>query len=326
MPRIVVLATGGTISSRSGPHGSVAADSADTLVGATSRPTDVVVESVDVLRLNSYNATLTDLASIARAIAMQLSRPEIDGVVVTHGTDTLEESAYLADLIHDDPRPVVFTGAQRGADHPYPDGPGNLADAVAVAACPAARDQGVLVSFAGIVHAADGIQKAQTIALDPFAGRSTGPVGTVVDGVASFHAKAVRDTPLPAPGESFGTRTVPAVLTYPGCGAEQFNACLTTDVQAVVVVGTGSGNPNAEIVRAIRAATDRGVIVALGTRVGNGPVIPIYGGGGGRDAVDAGAVALGDLPASQARILLALLLDHYPTDEAKARLIDRCGR
>ncbi len=324
MPRIAVLATGGTISSRSGPSGSVAADSAAMLVDHADAG-GVHVESHDVLCLNSYNSTMSDLAAITREIAAHLARPDVDGVVVTHGTDTTEESAYLADLVHGDPRPVVFTGAQRGADHPYADGPGNLADAIAVAASPEARGKGVLVSFAGSIHAARGVQKAHTIALDAFSGRSDGPVGTVVAGTVRFDATPIRQPPLPAPSDAFGSVNVPAVLTYPGCGAGQVAACVAGGAQGLVIVGTGAGNPNADIVDVIRDATARGVLVALGTRVGSGPVVPIYGGGGARDAVGAGAVALGGLPASQARMLIALLLDHYPPDEARARLVDRCG-
>lgn len=324
MPRIVVLATGGTISSRTGDVGSVATDSATTLVDlADAGSGRVVVEPLDILRMNSYNAAPADLATIVGALADQLRRPDVDGVVVTHGTDTMEESAYLADLVHDDPRPVVFTGAQRAADHPEPDGPGNLRDAVAVALSAEARDRGVLVAFAGTVLAARGLQKSHTTAPAPFATRGGRPLGVVRGAEVRLAAASARPLPLPPPGPGFATTDVEAVVTYPGSTPVAFLDAVARGARGVVVVGTGSGNPNAALIEPIREATARGVLVALGTRVGDGPVEAIYGGGGAADAVSAGAVPLGTLPWSQARVLMGLLLDHFPVEEARAHLRER---
>jgi L-asparaginase len=159
MPHVLVLATGGTISSRTRPDGSaVAADPAERLLGSVpDLPPGVTVATRDVLRVNSFALTHGDLRAIADAVADALARDDVDGVVVTHGTDTLEETALLLDLVTDDPRPVVLTGAQRSADDPVGDGPGNLRDAIVVAASEAARGAGVVAVFASRILAAHGL-------------------------------------------------------------------------------------------------------------------------------------------------------------------------
>lgn len=324
MPTIAVLATGGTISSRAGAGGSVATDGERELLAGLRLPEGVRAEGIDVFRKNSFNLSMSELRGLAGAIGRQLARADIDGVVVTHGTDTLEESAFLADLVHDDPRPVVFTGAQRGADDPGSDGPDNLADAIATAADPEAREQGVLVCFAERLLPARGLYKADTLARAPFAARDRGPVGRIVRGRPVFHLRSGRREPLPVPGPGFDTRRVDAVLCYPGSGAVAFDAAVDAGARGIVIAGTGSGNSASALIDAIGRAVERGIVVALGSRVPEGPVVPLYGGGGAVDALRAGAVPIGSLPVSQARILLAVLLDLYPAEEAARHLARLC--
>ncbi len=321
MPRIVVLATGGTISSRAGETGSIATDPVTALVDRMGPvPHGIVVEPVDILRLNSFNLSMADLRTIALAIAREAARADVDGVVVTHGTDTMEESAFLADLVHDSATPVVFTGAQRGADHPAPDGPDNIRDAVLVAADPAARGLGVLVVFGGAVFAARGVRKQHSIALAAFAARGGGPIGHVVQGSVRLTARPVRSPALAMPTEGFASIRTDIVVCYPGAGRVLFDAAVAAGACGVVVAGTGAGNPNGALVEAIASASERGVVVALATRVPEGPVLAIYGGGGAVDAVRAGAVPVGDLSAAQARVLLAVLLDRFAPAQARSRL------
>ncbi|MGK9147987.1 asparaginase [Plantibacter flavus] len=310
MPRIVILATGGTIASRVDEHGAaVASDAAAQLLHGLDRELEgIEVEAVDVLRKNSFNLTLGDLRLIVEAVGHQLARPDIDGIVVTHGTDTVEETAFLADLVHADPRPLVFTGAQRAADQAATDGPANLRDAILLAASPVAREMGVLVSFAGEVFAARGVRKMHSLEMAPFASAGTGPLGHVRDGRVDIRLRPVRLPARALPSSAFDTVRVDALLTYPGADESLFHAAIRSGASGIVVIGSGTGNPNSAIVTAIGEATADGVVVALASRAGDGPVVPIYGGGGAVDARDAGAVPTGDLPWSQVRILLALLL------------------
>jgi L-asparaginase len=123
----------------------------------------------------------------------------VDGVVVTQGTDTMEESAYLADLVHDDPRAIVFTGAQRPFDAPAPDSPANLADALRIAASPPARDLGVLLCFDGLVLAARGVRKGETLRSGAFVAPGRGPVLWLADESVRLLAHPVRAAALRCP-------------------------------------------------------------------------------------------------------------------------------
>lgn len=339
MTRIVVLATGGTISSRPSPDGgSRAKDSAADLISALSThglgdftggdaQSGIQLESEDLAVENSFNFSFADLSAIAHAVARILSREEVDGVVVTHGTDTMEETLALLGFTHEDPRPVVLTGAQRSPDQPDSDGPRNLYDAIRTAASPASRAQGVLLVFGGEIHSALGLRKRHTLASQPFGHRSSGALGAVVDSGPRYFAQALTPEPLPLPNAAFEQQRVDMVLGYPGADAALMHAALEAGATGVVVLGAGAGNPGVPLTDAIAEATAQGVLVGLGTRTGEGAVAVIYGGGGAVDAVAGGAVPLGDLPATQARILMALLLSsHAPTqakEKLQARLSDR---
>jgi L-asparaginase len=322
MSRIVMLATGGTIASRTASPGTGAVardDAAALLGGVTGRVAGIEIEAVDVLRGNSFAFGPTEQRLIADAVRRQLSREDVDGVVVAHGTDTLEETAFLVDLAHADPRPVVFTGAQRAADRPGADGPANLGDAIAVAADPAARDRGVLVAFGGVILAARGVRKAHTLAPQPFADPEGGPVGAVAAGLVDLWGR--RDRPLldPADARYDGIR-MELVVAYPGADDVVLRSAVDRGAHGVVVAGFGAVNPTPSMTAAIADLVDAGLLVALGTRVAAGPVVAIYGGGGASDAVAAGAVPLGRLGLAQGRVAAALLLSRHPAPEAAARL------
>jgi len=308
MPHVVVLATGGTISARRSDAGGalLASDGADRLVGAVAVPPGVTVEAHDVLKAGSYGLTLGNLRTIADTVAEHLTRRDVDGIVVTHGTDTLEETAILLDLVHADPRPVVLTGAQRSADVPDTDGPRNLADAITVAADPQLRGHGVVVAFGGAVLAARGVRKSHTVDLAAFTGRA-GRLATVLDGGVTVDAFPHRPVLLDHPTAELDDVRVDILLAYPGARPDLLRAAAEAGAHGVVIAGTGVGNAPPGFAAAISVLTEQGVVVGLSTRVTAGPVRPVYGDGGGADLVAAGAVPLA-LPAAQGRIALALLL------------------
>jgi len=283
---VVLLATGGTIASRRDASGSaVAAVSGADLVAGLPIQADVRVQVDDVLRVGGYLMTLPLMAVLAERACEHLRRPEVAGLVVTHGTDTTEETAFLLDLVGADERPVVLTGAQRPADAPDSDGPANLADAVAVAAAPAARGLGALVVFGGRVFAARGVRKSHTLAVDTFTSPSGGAIGWVRDGRVQVELRPRRRPALPLP---------------PGA--------LDAGARGIVLEATGAGNANPTVCQAVGELSRRGVVLVTSTRVEAGPVAALYGNGGGTDLVRAGAVASGAPRPSQARVLLAVLL------------------
>lgn len=309
MPLVTVLATGGTIASRSDAgRGATAQDDGADLVARLDLPPGVSLRVRDVVRVGSYRMTLDRLHELARAVAAELADERVDGVVVTHGTDTIEESAFFLDLFSADPRPVVLTGAQRAADAPDSDGPRNLADAVTVAAAPAARGLGVLIVFGGEIFPARGTRKAHTLAADPFTNPAGGPLGWVHDGDIGIVTAPRRGPALPLDAFDPDGVRVDVVACYPDADATPLRAFADAGARGIVLAATGAGNANPAIRDAVADLTAAGIVVVTSTRVAAGPVAAIYGDGGGIDLLRAGALPSGLLRPSQARILLAALL------------------
>ncbi|WP_315773717.1 asparaginase [Rhodococcoides kroppenstedtii] len=305
VPSVVVLTTGGTIASRVGDDGVSTPGKVAVDLDAIAARLGVRVTVVDVLRVDSAAMSHTDLDTVSAAVERAL-RPDVTGVVVLHGTDTLEETAMLVDLVHDDPRPVVFTGAQRTADHPDGDGPHNAELAVAVAADPDRRGQGVLVAFGPRVLRARGVRKAHTTELDAYTG---------VPAASTESRITLRRNPIA------GIR-VDVVALYPGVDGVMIDAARHHGAAGIVLEAMGAGNANADVVAAVRRAVDAGIVVALSTRVPSGGVVTTYGGGGGgADLVAAGAVSAGETSPAQTRILLCALVAESTHDVA-ARFAD----
>ncbi len=309
MSTVVVLGTGGTIATRTGSDGRTrASDSGADLVERLGDRVGVDVTSRDVFVVNSFRLTPVDMAALAREVRSTLADPGIDGVVVTHGTDTAEETAYLLDLVHDDERPVVVTGAQRAADAPDPDGPRNLADALALAADPKARGLGVLVAFDGEVHAACGVRKTHTLRTAAFGSPETGPLGRMEGHALILQTRPVRPEPIDLDRLDLEGLRVDVAPYYPGVDTTALQALAAAGAHGIVLEATGAGNADPAFVDLVRDLVGGGVVVGLTTRVHAGPVAAIYSDGGGVDLLAAGAVPLGTLRASQARVLLLALL------------------
>ena len=318
MASIRILGTGGTIASRSvGRGGLIAKDHAEDLIGTLSRRHTVTVRNLMVS--GSYQLQLSDLRLIAQAARNAVMDSTVDGVVITHGTDTMEETAFLLDLVHSSPKPVVFTGSTRPADSTAPDGPQNLEEAVEAAASPELRGTGVLVSFAGKVRSARGLFLADTTAADPFAGGTE--VAHFIGDSLHVTARPMRPSPLRMPGEEFDQSRVSIIDCALGTDTDLFTHAVHAGAAAVVLAGTGAGNAGPGFVEAVQDAVRGGCFVVLSSRVPCGPVIPTYGDGGGVDLVRAGAIPSGDLKAPQARILAALLTSQPATAEQIHRVL-----
>jgi L-asparaginase len=225
-------------------------------------------------------------------------------VVVTHGTDTMEETVYLIDrLLPDGAPPVVLTGAQRPADASDRDGPRNLRDAIRIASSSAAPGRGAMIVFAGEIHAAREARKVHTSAVRAFASPGYGPVGHVDGDLVVFSRRSERRPALPVPD---ALAEVDLIRLYAGADARFLRTSVESGARAIVLECTGRGNANEQVVEGVREAVAAGVAVVVCSRCVEGRVEPVYGRGGGRDLAEAGAVFAGDLAGPKARVLLQL--------------------
>jgi L-asparaginase len=300
MRAVTVLAAGGTISSVDGGAGRPGAASrldAAALVGAI--PGLEHVEARSLLALNGSQLSLDNALTIARAACEEVEQGR--GVVVTSGTDTIEELAVLSDAMCGDGPPVVFTGAIRPASAVGADGPANLADAVAVAAA-AADGLGTVVCFAGELHAARAVRKVDSVAPHAFGSPRGGPIGRVVESRVEVDARPVR--PAAVRPQTVDLR-VPVVPTWLGDDGALLQAAVALEPDGVVLVALGAGHLPPPTLAALREAGDRVPVVAT-VRPERGAFLrETYGfEGAERDVLDAGVLPVGHLSAAAARMLL----------------------
>lgn len=307
---IVILFTGGTISMKhdAALGGAVPTLSGEDIVRATRGLADVAELEVEQWgRFPGPHMTVERMWALRNRIAEHVSRPEVDGVVVTHGTDTLEETAYLVARSLPSTKPIVFTGAMRPASDLGWDGPSNLLDAARVAASPDSKGNGALVCIGERIHSALEVGKTHTEARDAFESPGLGALGEVDEGLVIYHRALLA---MPAPIEpAQPAEPVDLVHAYAGADSRLLDASRESGARAVVIAAMGRGNvPPAMFDGLARwVECDRPTIVS--SRAQRGRVGPSYAyPGGGRTLLQAGAIfAYGRRP-GQARIETMLAL------------------
>jgi L-asparaginase len=317
-PKVVVLSTGGTIATRYDPgtNQSLPTLTGEQLVTAIPQLQEVAQIAVEqVAQVGSADITPQLWLSLLDRIQRYLAQPDIAAVVITHGTDTLEETAYFLDLTVAGTKPVVLVGAQRMASDPAPDGPANLLDAVRVAASPESQGKGVLVVIAGQIHAAADVTKTSTVELQGFASPHTGELGTVVGPQIRFtrspQSRAHIDLP---PGTSLPR--VEIVYHYAGADGWLLRNLLepgfrpgAPHLDGLIIAATGLGHVSAGMYDQIAEARKDGIPVVIATRVPNGPTRPTYPGKGlGISLKSLGCIFVDELSPQKARILLMLAM------------------
>lgn len=300
-----MLATGGTIAGSSGSSASTAQYRAATvpvssLVQAVPALGEVArVETEQVAQIDSKDMAFSLWVTLAARVEHWSAQADVAGVVITHGTDTLEETAMFLHLTHRGSVPVVLTAAMRPSTSLSADGPLNLLDAVRVAASPEARGQGVLVVLNQEIHAARDVAKGHTSAVDAFTSPAGGPIGFVQDAYVRFtRALVPNDAPaLPVPA------AWPLVeIVEPGRVA--VDAMVSAGVKGFVVAATGNGSVHETLGDALADAAAQGVAVVRSSRTGAGHVA-----GPGRPRPTSGEFAsAGNLNPYKARVLLLLAL------------------
>lgn len=303
MHRLVVISTGGTIATAAVADGSLrpVRSGADLTAG-------LGVEVIDLMSVDSSQLTPADWLRIGSAA--EAAAEYADGIVIAHGTDTLEETALWLDLTYGGDVPIVLTGAGRPSDAPDADGPANLRDALTVASSPQSRGIGALISFGGVVRAPLGTTKVG--GREMFGGAE--PVGTVGGGF-------VMSTPKSRPylGPVASVPRVDIVAAYPGADGTAIEAFAAAGARGLVLEAVGAGNVGQAVLSAVDRACANGLTVAVTTRVPDGHAAADYG--PGHDLVSAGAVMVPRLRPSQARVLLMAALG---TRSPVAEVIARC--
>ncbi|MFM7068506.1 MAG: asparaginase [Actinomycetes bacterium] len=316
---LVLIATGGTIASTVGADGLATATlSGGDLLSRLPVGAAAGVEVVDVRTAGSWNLGTTGALAVAAEVRRAVDAGAT-GVVVTHGTDVMEETAWVLELVLQDPGvPVVLTGSMQHADALDYDGVANLTDALLVARSDGAASRRVSVCMHGEVHQARWVTKLHATDVGTFASPQQTPVGRLYDAEASGTPSrgvewVAAAPPCPPQVGAQASANVPIVVSHWDADPSLVPWHLERGAQGIVVEAGGAGNVNDRLVPGLLEAVRNGIPVVVASRCRWGRVTPIYGGVGGFGSLEsAGCVASGGLTAGKARVALQLLLSAVP--------------
>ena len=310
--RVKVLATGGTIAgvqSAAGQYGykAGALTIEQVLNGVAGLDKLAVLSSEQIVNIPSQDMNDAVWLKLAQRLNEVVASPDVDGVVITHGTDTLEETSYFLSLVVPTDKPIVMAGAMRPATALGADGPANLYAAVAAASSAGARGRGVLVAMNDQLHYARNVTKTNTSSMQTFASLNRGPAGLVntgkIDWFQRMDKKHGRFSEFSVAGRNDLPR-VDIIYAHANMSPDLIDAAVRNGAKGLIIAGVGDGNMTKPALDAVASAAKRGVVVVRSTRVESGIVYR-------NNEVDddkLGLVASGELTAAKARVLLQLAL------------------
>jgi L-asparaginase len=312
LPTVVVLATGGTIAGAAGSDVQAAYTSGqvgvEQLLAAVPQAKKLAaLRGEQISNIGSQDMNDEVWLKLARRVNELVAQPDVDGVVITHGTDTIEETGYFLNLVVKSKKPVVMTAAMRPSTALSADGPLNFFNAVAVAANKEAAGRGVLVVVNDWIHGASSLTKTSTTAVQTFLSPLRGLVGTVAYGEAEFYRGPVGKSTLDSEFSLDGVTALPRVdivMAHENMDGAIIDAAAAAGAKGIVVAGVGNGNMTKAGLDALAAQAKKGVVCVRSSRVATGRV--------GRnvevDDDELGLVASDDLNPQKARVLLRLAL------------------
>ncbi len=318
LPRVTILATGGTIAGSGASSTTTVgyqsgALGVDHLLAAVPELTKVAsVRGEQVFKLDSSDMAPEHWLKLAARLNDVLAQPDVDGVVITHGTDTLEETAYFLNLVVKSDKPVVLVGSMRPATAISADGPMNLFSGVRLAGHPSARGKGVLVLLNDTIHGAREVSKTNTMLTDTFKAPELGALGYMTQAGPRFYRASLRHHTTATVFDLHGVKELPRVeivASYAGADRTSVDAFVAAGAKGIVHSGTGDGSVPTRVKPSLLEARKRGLLVVRASRTGNGPTNEAA-----EDASD-GFVVADTLSPQKARVLLMLALTR--TQDAK---------
>lgn len=308
MKKILVLHTGGTIAMHEDEHGQVGLQSTNPLYETTKRLASLatIVEE-NYANLPSPHITPTFVILLATTLKEKVKDEHYDGVVITHGTDTLEESAYLLHLLWDSHVPIVMTGAMRSSNELSADGPYNYVNALRIASSEKANGRGVLVTFNGDILTAEDVTKVDSSKVNAFQSPTSGPIGLVTkEDIIFFYDVKKKET--------FHidniTKHVPLLKVYSGIDQTVIDAVIQTNIDGLVIEAFGQGNIPPALVPSIEQLVVNDIPVVVVSRSLSGYVQPTYTYEGGGGALkQKGVIFGGSLSGQKARLKLLIALE-----------------
>lgn len=275
LPRVIILATGGTIAGKGSSPDRAAYESGkilikDLLVAIPSINKLVDVQGEQIANVTSSNVTIEIWMTLLKRIDEIFTRNEADGIVITHGTDTQEETAYFLSLTIRSAKPVVLTGSMRPSSAISADGPKNLYDAILVAAAPQSKGKGVIQSFNEMIYDAKNVTKINTINVNAFSAPNSGPIGKVYDGQVKYYSQPIdpnNQKPFFDITKITQLPKVEIVYMYVDASVIPLNALINDKVDGIVVAGAGNGNYNKSFEAAVENAKQKGVAIVRSSRV-----------------------------------------------------------
>ena len=311
MKKIMIVFTGGTISMKKDEKSDAAvpALSAEDILKLSPGIENLAdLSFYDFGMLPSPHITPNKMMELSSLIRSKVETGGYDGVVVTHGTDSLEETAYLVELTYKGSKPIIFTGSMKSSSDFGWDGPSNLTDSVLAAIAEGGADRGVMVVLSGEIHAAAQVTKTNTHTLDTFKSVDFGPLGFVEGGEARFFYKYEKRQYIPVE-----VLEEDVALIKCGCGMDDrlIRFCVDAGCKGIVIEGMGRGNIPPGMVPGVEYALGRSIPVVLVSRCPTGKVLDDYGyKGAGRELKEMGVVFGGNLPGQKARIKLMAALGY----------------
>ena len=319
-PNIYILATGGTIagSSASATEGNYTAGSkgVEDILSAVPQLGDLAtIKSEQISNIGSQEMNDEIWLKLANRVSELLTKNDVDGVVIVHGTDTMEETAYFLSLVVKSKKPIVLVGAMRNADSMSADGPLNIYNAVSVAADKNAREKGALVVMNDEIHAAREVTKTNTTNVAAFASPNSGKIGTVNYGTVNFYMAPLRKHTVASEFNIKDIKALPRVDIIYGHAQDSgdlVDAAVQKGAKGIIVAGVGNGNLYSDLQAALAKASEAGVIVVRSSRTGSGSTSV----GSEVDDAKLGFLTADNLNPQKARVLLMLALGKT-SDKAK---------